>query len=197
MDTRLYGIDLDGVCFDFKGAFCKWLESNIGIAIPKDEEITSYYWYESIAGLSKDAFWDEFHKFGDANGYRNLGLLPGVLEGLNSIVAAGHEIIYITNRPTYAFQDTAEALDEYKFPFREELHFAQGSKAPIIREYAVNVFIDDSPRTIADICANTNARIYCMDYPFNRGIHEVKNYTRVNSWEEFLSLEALGTIVYD
>lgn len=190
-DDELYGIDLDGVCFDFIGAFCDWLADKADVSIPEDEEITSYYWYETIDGLDKETFWDEFHKFGKAGGYRNLKLLPGAKEGLQSIIDAGHRVVYITNRPDYAFEDTKAALEEHDFPFRNDLVFANGSKAPIIREYGVNVFIDDSPRTIADICANTDARIYCRDYPFNRGIHDIHNFARVHSWDEFLEAEGI------
>jgi len=187
-----YGIDLDGICFNFLKGFSQWLEDKIGIQCPKDEEITSYYWYETIDGLSSDVFWEEFDKFGKAGGYRNLELLPHALDGLNRIYAAGHDILYVTNRPEYALDDTKAALLQHEFPYHANIHFAHGAKAPLIREYGVDVFIDDSPRTIAEICANTDARIYCMDYPMNRGIHEVHNYTRVKSWGEFLELEGIA-----
>lgn len=186
-----FGIDLDGICFDFKGAFCKWLEDKAGVECPADEEITSYYWYETVEGLDKDTFWDEFHKFGHNYGYRYLDLLPGAKEGLEAIDRAGHKIYYITNRPDYAKWCTEIALAYHLFPQRENLYFANGSKAPFIREFDLHSFIDDSPRTIAEICANTQARIYCMDYPFNRGLHDVTGYTRVYNWEEFLSHERI------
>jgi len=195
MSTRLFGIDLDGVCFDFMHAFCGWLEDKAGIQVPKDEEITSYYWYETIDGLEKDTFWDEFHKFGKANGYRDLNLLPGAVDGLNAIKEAGHNLIYITNRPEYSYLDTCTALERHQFPDRDNLIFAGGSKAPLIREHDVHCFIDDSPRTIAEICANTQARIYCMDYPFNRNLHDLTGYTRVHNWSEFLSAEGVGVSV--
>lgn len=186
----LYGIDLDGVCFDFMGAFCEWLHDKRGIEIPESEEITSYYWFECIDGLPKDVFWEEFHKFGNAHGYRDLSLLPGAIEGLNRIVDAGHEVMYITNRPKYALEDTKVALSKHNFPSSDRLKFANGLKSPVIIHYGVDVFIDDSPRTITEICVDTVARIYCMDYPFNRGI-DVQNYTRVSSWEQFLKAEGI------
>lgn len=192
---RLYGIDLDGVCFDFIGAFCAHLEKNAGVPVPQGEEITSYYWYECVDGLTKDTFWDEFHKFGHDGGYRNLSVLPGTLEALRAIVAAGHRIYYITNRPNYARRDTEEALAEHHFPFAANLTFANGAKAPIVRDLGVEAFIDDSPRTIAELCANTDARIYCRDYPCNRSIHDVRPFTRVNSWEEFLAAEGIHATV--
>ena len=186
---KLYGIDLDGICFDFGGAFNKWLSEHTDLDIPPMEEITSYYWYENVDGLSDDVFWDEFHKFGKADGYFALSLIPGAREGLFAIRDAGHDIMYITNRPDYAQEQTTRALFLHGFPNPDKLVLAHGAKAPVIREHGVDVFIDDSPRTIAEICANTEAKIYCMDYPFNRDIHDVHNYTRVRSWSEFLRSE--------
>lgn len=188
---KLYGIDLDGICFDFLHAFCDFLHENAGIEIPPDEEITSYYWYETVEGLDKKTFWKEFHNFTKANGYRSLAVLDGTLDALRAITNAGHEIMYITNRPNEALEGTRAALEEHDFPFRDRLVFANGAKAPIIREHNVDVFIDDSPRTIAEICANTDATIYCRDYPCNRGIHDIHNYIRVHSWDEFLEHEGL------
>lgn len=190
MTTR-FGIDLDGVCFDFMHAFCEHLEEFAGIACPEDEEITSYYWYETIDGLEKDVFWEQFHKFGKDGGYRYLELLPGAKEGLELIDRLGHEIFYITNRPDYAKWCTEVALAHHQFPQKDNLYFANGSKAPFIRELDIHCFIDDSPRTIADLCANTQARIHCMDYPFNRHLHDLSGYTRVYSWQEFLEAERI------
>lgn len=193
--TIRFGIDLDGVCFDFKGAFCKWLEDKAGVKCPADEEITSYYWYETVDGLEEKVFWDEFHKFGKNYGYRYLNLLPGAREGLELIDSLGHEIFYITNRPDYAFDCTELALVYHRFPQNGRLIFTNGSKAPHVRGLDIHCFIDDSPRTIADLCANTQARIYCMDYPFNRRLHDLTGYTRVYNWEEFLSHERIVSAV--
>jgi len=192
---KLYGIDLDGICFHFAPAFCKWLEDKTGLKMPEREEITSYYWHKCIDGLEEDVFWEEFHKFGqEGHGYLNLPMVEGALDGLNNIVSSGHEIVYITNRPEYTLEDTKEALLVWDFPFRDRLIFGSpasdgGSKSPIINEHNVDVFIDDSPRVIADISVNTNARIYCFDYPFNQ--HIDGRFTRVSSWEEFLTAEGI------
>lgn len=188
---RHYGIDLDGICFDFQGGFVPWLESHLDVKLPPKEEITSYYWYEDVDGLEKKDFWDEFHKFGKADGYFNLEVFPDALEGLHRIVEAGHRITYITNRPKYAFRQTLNALTLHKFPFSGKLEFAEGRKSPIVRQKGIDAFIDDSPRTVAELCAGTNARIYCMDYPFNQDIHNLTGYTRVKSWGEFLEKEGI------
>ena len=189
--SMLYGIDLDGVCFDFMHAFCKWLEDRAGIKCPEDEEITSYYWHEVIDGLEEDEFWKEFHNFGNNKGYAYLNLMPGTKQALSDIIDAGHEIVYITNRPEYARHDTEISLQYHLFPHRHNLIFANGAKTPVIRSMEVDVFIDDSPTTIEEISTGTTARIYCRDYPFNRKLSKSLNFTRVYSWEEFLDHEQI------
>jgi len=190
-DGELYGIDLDGVCFGFKAGFGAWLEDKLKIAMPEDKEITSYYWHKNVDGLEEDDFWREFHAFGEAGGYRHLPLLKGTLEALRAIVAAGNTIVYITSRPDYALQDTRDALKEHDFPFRDNLIFANGHKGPIINERNVSVFIDDSPTTLQEICKDTTARIYCADHAFNRDVETVREFTRVESWDEFLEVEGI------
>ena len=58
------------------------------------------------------------------------------------------------------------------------------------------MFIDDSPRTIGEVCQFTNARMYCMDWPFNRNlVLPESEYTRVKSWSEFLDAEGISARV--
>lgn len=190
---KVYGIDLDGVCFDFLNAFREWLNDALHIHL-EEREITSYYWYKNTDDISEKEFYEEFDKFGDqGHGYRHLKLLPGALEGLKKIHAAGHKIYYITNRPLYALADTISCLEEHGFPQRENLHFAggpqgKGHKAPLIKKFGVDVFIDDSPRTLVELTANTRATVYCRNYKFNEHLDDTF-FTRVNNWDEFLAAE--------
>jgi len=187
---KTYGIDLDGVCFDFMGAFIAWLNGALDMTLQK-EEITSYYWHETT-DVTKEQFMVEFDKFGEeGHGYRNLDLLPGALEGLNRLDEEGHKIYYITSRPLYALQDTIDCLEEHGFPQRENLHFAKGSKSPLIKKFGVDVFIDDSPKTVVELTTETRATIYCRNYKFNEHLDDTF-FTRVNGWDEFLAAEKVN-----
>lgn len=187
---KTYGIDLDGVCFDFMGAFLTHLNGALDMHMKK-EEITSYYWHETT-DVTKEQFMVQFDLFGDeGHGYRSLELLSGALEGLKRLHKEGHKIYYITNRPLYALQDTIDCLEEHGFPQRENLHFAKGSKSPLIKKFGVDVFIDDSPRTIEQITVETRASIYCRSYPFNEHLDDTF-FTRVDGWDEFLLAEGIS-----
>lgn len=192
MNKKVYGIDLDGVCFDFLNAFRTWLNDKLDKSLEK-EEITSYYWYEDT-DITKKEFFREFDRFGmEGRGYRNLELLDGAVDGLNAIDAAGHKIFYITNRPLYAIEDTKTALANAGFPQQENLYFAKGDKTPLVKEFNVDVFIDDSPRTISQLAANTRAQIYCRNYKFNAHLDDNngKWFRRVDNWEQFLDDEGI------
>jgi uncharacterized HAD superfamily protein len=186
--SLLYGIDLDGVCFEFCPAFCDWLYKKTGVFCDPNK-LTSYYWHECIDGLSKEVFWKEFHRFGHSQGYHHLEVVSGAIESLNKIRTAGNKIVYITHRPRYAYFDTLAALEKHNFPSRNSLVFAEGAKAPWVNDIGVDVFIDDSPKTLKELCRDTDARVYCMDYLYNKQLN--LDFTRVGSWSEFLECERL------
>jgi len=189
---KTYGIDLDGVSFDFKGGLGRYIEDVLGIPY-REEEITHYYWHECVEGLSEEEFNKLFHEFGRAGGYRDLDPLPGAIEGIKRIIAEGNKVRFITNRPEYAYLDTVECLIQHGLDVGTYLHFADGSKVPYIKKYNVDVFIDDSPYTIPEIAADTRAQIYCMDHGFNRELDDNNGqwFTRVHNWSEFLEAEGL------
>lgn len=186
---KLYGIDLDGVCFDFVSSFCAWLKENANVEVPANEEITSYYWYECINGLDKKTFWNEFHRFGEyGHGYKHLEPIEGARDALHKIIETGHDIIYVTNRPTYSKQDTLDSLRMHEFPVRE-LIFTEGKKHPIMIERGVDTIIDDSPRVIKELLRFTDVDVYVYNQPFNQNIDG--EFTRVSSWAEFLEAEGI------
>ena len=188
---KVYGFDIDGCLTDFLNAFRMWLNDALPVFLD-EHEITSYYWYETT-DISKEDFFTEFDKFGiEGHGYRHLKLLDGAKECLQRIHDAGHEIHYITNRPQYALQDTIDYFKEHEFPQSENLHFACGSKSPLIRELNIDVFIEDSPSTLEDITINTRATIYCRDYQYNRHLDDSLNWwVRVGSLNEFMEIEGI------
>ena len=184
-----YGIDADGVIANFLDAFRKHLNNRFGSCL-KREDITSYYWHENTDKFNKDDFFTEFHKFGRAAGYRNLELIPGVVDALERIANNGHEIFYITNRPEYTRQDTIDYFKEHNLPFKKNLFYAHGDKSPIINKLNIDIFVEDSSEVISNLLSNTKVKIYCMDYAHNRDV-EHERVTRIKDWDDFLLAEAI------
>jgi len=184
-----YGVDLDGVCFDFLNPFRICLNGAFDLKL-EEHEITNYFWHKNTDGLTEKGFFEEFHKFGHEGGYRNLSLLPGTLDALERIENAGHQIFYITNRPEYVREDTIAALEEHGFPFSKNLFFANGDKSSLVNKLKIGVFIEDAAHTIIDIANNTDAYVYCVDYPYNRNVEHIM-VERIKDWDDFLLAEAI------
>lgn len=185
---KTYGIDLDGVCFDFLGGFANWLKSNYNIDV-QPQNLTNYYWTGFDPAL-KELIWKTyFHEFCRKGGLLSLADLPGAAAGLNTLIDMGNTVHFITSREDYAKDDTIEAITNKLGIYSPSVHIAKGHiKAPYVRDLLVDVFIDDAPHTLAEVACNTRATVYCMDQPYNREVDETF-ITRVHNWQEFLAAE--------
>lgn len=186
--SKVYGLDLDGVCFNFVDAFCEHLFNNTGVNC-RPGEITNYYWYECYDELTPEKFWEEFDKFGLAGGYGKLKVIDGVIEGIKRLKDDG-KVIAITHRPEYARYDTLITV-------RSKLGIEDGNtyittrpKSELINELKIDVYIDDAPHIVDDIIRNTSARVYMIDAKYNKDF-EHPDVIRVNSFKEFVDSEVL------
>lgn len=191
LQSKVLGCDLDGTVFCWGSAFLDWLNKELSLNI-QESQITDYLWFKSVPGLSEEIFWHEFERFGRCGGYRHLKPLPGAIDGLHKLAAAGYDIWYITKRPLYTEQDTKDSLEEHNLPFHKQLYVIEGLKSPLVRALNCDIFIDDSPSILTDVMLNTAAKVYCMDSRCNRHMDNTW-MTRVHSWDEFVRCE-LGAL---
>jgi uncharacterized HAD superfamily protein len=187
---KCYGLDLDGVNFEFIVGFRTWLEKKYGVVFDRNTPVETF-WHTQSMSISEKDFMDAFHEFGQSGGYRHAPLIDGALEVAKDLDSLGHKIIYITNRPQYAIEDTQYALEINLFPQNKNLNFTDGKKSPIINSLGVDIFVDDAPHVIEDICLNTKAKIYCMDYFYNRKLCNSLNFIRITDWKHFREMENL------
>ncbi len=187
--NRKYGVDLDGVCYNFVGPFSSWLKENLRISY-SDNEIVDYHWYNCIPGLSEQDFWNEFHRWGKAGSYRDLDLLPGARDGVLWLMDNGVDVYFITARPEYAKEQTIESLEKH-FPLnRDKLIFADGSKGKVkeVNELGIDVIIEDAPHNANLIVEKTPAGVYLVDTSYNQDIRHPR-IKRVSHWDEIVSME--------
>lgn len=187
---KCYGLDLDGVNFEFIIGFRTWLEKNYNVPFDTSKYVDTF-WHTPDMPISEEDFMLAFHKFGMEGGYRNPPLIEGGRDTVNAINAQGHMIVYITNRPTYATEDTIHSLQINGFPQAGNLHFTDGHKSPLVNTFGADVFVDDSPHVIRDLCANTKSKVYCMDYFYNRRLCDTLNFIRIKDWKQFREMENL------
>lgn len=187
---KIYGIDLDGVCFNFLEGFVNYLKAAEGINIDP-ASVTNYYW-TGVDETLKDKIWKVyFHDFCRMGGMRSLGTIPGAVNGLKLLSDMGNTLHFVTSREDYVEQDTIDSIEEKLGIENPSVHIVTGKlKSPYVKKLAIDSFIDDSPSTLTDLITNTRASVYIMDYAYNRDVDAEGLYSRrVKNWQEFLEAE--------
>lgn len=189
--SRIYGIDLDGVSFDFVGLFSDWLKTRLNISYD-DKDIVEYHWYKCIPGLSQEDFFREFDKFGYAGMYSKLKTLPGASDAIKKLMNKG-KVWFVTARPSYAEKCTIQAVKREFGADRKQIVFSRGLdyKSSAVSLLGIDTFIEDGPHYAMSIAEKTNALVYLMDMPYNREISHQK-ILRVSSWSDILAEEGLS-----
>jgi uncharacterized HAD superfamily protein len=184
---KVYGIDLDGVCFNFLEGFGNYLCKQHNICIPLDK-ITDYHWTGVDESLKQNIWNVYFHDFCRAGGMGRLNPIDGAAESLQHLMDSGHQLHFISSREDYVEAETIESIETKLGIKKPSVFIVKGKKkSPYVNRLGVEVFIDDSPTIIAELVENTRAKVYTMDYPYNRHItHET---SRVTNWNEFLISE--------
>ncbi len=187
-----YGIDLDGVCYDFVSSFGRWLEGRLGVDYVY-EDIVDYLWYKCIDGLDEKNFWEEFHKFGGADMYRWLPLIDGTREAIQALRSHGDDLVFVTARPEYT-EKTTRFVIARDFGVTDKLYFSSGKdyKSDAVKSLNIDVFVEDSPDNAVSIANKTNAKVYLRDTPYNRDVEDHPRIIRFKSWNELLDMENIN-----
>ncbi len=189
IESKVYGIDLDGVSYDFVTPFSKWLKTNLGVEY-NDSDIVDYHWYKCIDGLTKKDFMEEFHKFGKSGMYEHLSPIRGSKDVLNYLMNNSKDVWFITGRPPYTFEQTVNALKRDYGISSDRIIYSSGRdyKSNVVNRLGINVFLDDAPEYATSLANYTNAKVYLMDGTYNQDVNSPK-ITRVYDWEDFISRE--------
>jgi 5'-nucleotidase len=177
------GVDLDGVCADYEGAFRASVARQFDrdpAALPPQTIMDAY----SQWGLTFAEF-EEAHRRAvvEDRMFRRMEPLPGVSEALWELSDAGVWIRIITHRLIFNWAheisaaDTAAWLDAQQIPYRD-LCFI-GDKPNV----GADLYVDDSPANIVSLREAGRAAIV-FDQPYNRHL----GGPRARSWDEVLVL---------
>jgi 5'-nucleotidase len=181
-DSIVLGVDLDGVCADYEGAFrasvARHLTRDPG-SLPPQTVMDAY----SQWGLSFDEF-EEAHRRAvlDDRMFRTMQPLPGVSQALWELSDLGVWIRIITHRLIFNWAhetsaaDTAAWLDEHRIPYRD-LCFI-GDKPNV----GADIYIDDSPGNIVSLREAGRTAIV-FDQPYNRELPG----PRASSWQDVVA----------
>jgi 5'-nucleotidase len=181
-DQIVLGVDLDGVCADYEGAF----RTSVAARLDLDAE-----------GLAPQTVMDAYSEWGltfeqfeaahrtavtEDRIFRHMDPLPGVSEALWRLSDAGVWIRIITARLLFSgahetsAADTAYWLDAHRIPYRD-LCFI--SDKPNV---GADLYVDDSPSNILALRgAGKTAIVY--DQPYNRDLAG----PRAHDWNEVVT----------
>ncbi len=166
-DTFVLGVDLDGVCADYEGAFRASVARQLDRdpdTLPPQTVLDAY----SEWGLAFEEF-EQAHTRAvlEDRMFRRMEPLAGVSEGLWQLSDAGVWIRIITHRLLFNWAhetsaaDTAYWLDTHRIPYRD-LCFI-GDKPNV----GADLYVDDSPGNIVALREAGRAAIV-FDQPYNR-----------------------------
>jgi len=183
MDELVLGVDLDGVCADYEGAFRESVARRLG-RDPADMPAQTMMDAYSQWGLT-------FEQYADAHRravledriFRDMAPMPGVSESLWELSDAGVWIRIITHRLIFNWAhevsaaDTAHWLDANRIPYRD-LCFI-GDKPNV----GADLYVDDSPTNVVKLRA-AGRRAIVFDQPYNRDLPG----PRATSWADVVAL---------
>lgn len=174
----VFGVDLDGVCGDYTGAFRRFVAEAKGVS-PESLPLERQWGFEEW-GLDTQEF-ERLHRLAITEGrlLRHLDPIPGASETLWRLSDAGVWIRIVTHRlyvnwgHAAAAGDTVEWLDACRIPYRD-LCFL-GEKADI----GADAYIDDGPHNVEALRAD-GRRVIVFEQPYNRDLAG----PRATNWEE-------------
>ncbi|GGI07435.1 5' nucleotidase, NT5C type [Egicoccus halophilus] len=183
IDQFVLGVDLDGVCADYEGAFRASVVRHFGREpdqLPPQTVMDAY----SQWGLTFEQF-EQAHRKAvlEDRMFRTMDALPGVSEALWRLSDAGVWIRIITHRLLFNWAhestaaDTAFWLDEHRIPYRD-LCFI-GDKPNV----GADLYVDDSPSNVIALREAGKAAIV-FDQPYNRDLPG----PRATSWDDVVAL---------
>lgn len=174
------GLDIDGVVSDSFPVFIKELNRYYGKDV---KEINNYDMSETF-GVD----WNEMSRFFcDHMEYLFSAPEPmkGAVEGINFLLEAGHEIIYITARSCGGEEKVTYKWFKDKNIYMQKAYFTGGkTKKDIVRENAIDVFVDDVMNNALEI-VSLGVPVLLMDSSYNRG-ELPQGVIRCYSWDDIL-----------
>lgn len=175
------GVDIDGVVSD---SYTVWLEEmnryfGKNISILEDYDVHVVY----------DVSWDEMNNFFKQN-MEYLFMLPQPMKwaklGIESLIAQGHEIIYVTARAADEEEITRRWMDKHAIPYEHLVFSDMKSKVDLARQWKLDVFIEDYSKNAIEL-AKSGISVLLLDASYNQG-ELPSGIRRCRDWNEIVQL---------
>ncbi len=184
-----FGIDLDGVCFDWQ-YFVDWHKKVYGTSFTKKDFLSEGFCEKF--DISLKVLDQRVVRMYKTVGTRNLIPASGAVSGVRSLSAMGRTLA-VTSRPPWAYEDTLHWIKaNFNRVFNGGVHFTKSRHIPVstnhlptklevcIRERVSYLLEDDLNYALP--CAEQGVRILLFDYygnksNLNSNIHPVYSWT--------------------
>jgi len=167
------GIDLDDVAADFRYGFRKAYFLSFGkfVDTPIDWDLRKITHF-----TTHKALWDWIEK-DHPRFFHDLFPVFGAVNALNELKQAGHNLIFITDKPVWAEDAPKYWLEKWDIPY-DEIHITKDKAA-----VPCDVYFDDGPHNLLSFTTCTMAKVVRMIQPWNAPMYGVYDVT---NWDEFV-----------
>jgi len=175
------GVDIDGVVSDSYPAWLQELNQHFGKNITVIDDYAMH--------LVFDVTWEDMNNFFAGNVERLFMMaepVSGALEGIQTLLKEGHEVIYITARTLEEKDVTVRWLTMHGIPHEHERVLFTGfkSKVDLVKQWGIEAFIEDY-QVNATMIAESGVPVFLLDTSYNQ-VDLSDGITRCQSWNEIL-----------
>ena len=181
------GIDLDGVVADFNSGWTQLHNAEFGGSLTPDQ-VTTWDILHTLGGFDDmEGFW-AWARGNEARPsiFRHLELLPGAIDTLRALDAAGHRVVIVSTKPDWAVHDTMHWLADNEIP-THEVHLT-------FHKHLVDcdVYLDDAPGVLPELVEHHPDALVCRFVrPWN---DPVEGAIDVHDWSDFHTIVTEQTL---
>lgn len=183
------GLDIDGVMYQWDKTTRYMLREVLPDSPYKDllhQDSLSWDWVqERVAPEHWNWLWTEGVRLGL---FRYGHLYSGTIQAVRELATLG-EVVLITHRPKQAVNDTLAWLTYQNLPLAGVHLLTNQENKASVRPWC-DVYLDDKPENITDLCEGTPAQLVClMRRPWNLAWEHPPTGQRfevVKDWKEFI-----------
>lgn len=183
------GIDLDGVIADFTKGWMHFYNQEFGtdLAVEHSRQWNDLVNLTHFADI--DEFWDWSSDLDGRSVFWHLEPFPGAVEAIRSLHDAGHEIVIVTTKPSFAVADTHEWIERHEIP-AAEIHILEDKW-----QVPCDVYLDDGPHILPGLVEHRPDATVCRYVrPWNQPVPGVIDVRSFDEFREVVDRLAVGGV---
>ena len=173
------GVDIDGVVSDSYPAWLEELNRHFG----KNITVLDNYEMHLVFDVPREDM-NEFFVGNVERLFLMANPVSGALEGIQTLLREGHEVIYVTARTPEEKDVTVRWLTMHGIPHEHVLFTGFKSKVDFVKQWGIEAFIEDYQEN-AKVIAESGVPVFLLNASYNQVCHS-KGITRCHSWNEIL-----------